>query len=38
MIAFDGVGYGLYVHDGGSSVIEILYCPWCGKKLLRSGA
>jgi hypothetical protein len=26
-------GYGLIVHDGGSSVIEISYCPWCGTKL-----
>ncbi len=23
-------GYGLIVHDGGSSVIEISFCPWCG--------
>jgi hypothetical protein len=21
------------VHDGGSSVIVISYCPWCGIKL-----
>jgi len=26
-------GYGLIVHDGGSSVIEISFCPWCGAKL-----
>jgi hypothetical protein len=26
-------GYGLIVHDGGSSVLEIAYCPWCGAKL-----
>ncbi len=26
-------GYGLIVHDGGSSVIEIGFCPWCGTKL-----
>src|SRR5580658_7964261 len=26
-------GYGLIVHDGGSSVIEIGFCPWCGSKL-----
>jgi hypothetical protein len=25
--------YGIMVHDGGSSVIEIAYCPWCGSKL-----
>ena len=24
--------YGLIVHDGGSSFIEIEYCPWCGSK------
>jgi len=26
-------GLGIIVHDGGSSAIEIAYCPWCGKKL-----
>lgn len=26
-------GYGLMVHDGGRSVIEIAFCPWCGEKL-----
>jgi hypothetical protein len=31
-----GKGYGLIVHDGGSSVIEISFCPWCGAKLPRS--
>jgi hypothetical protein len=25
--------YGLIVHDGGSSSIEIHFCPWCGSKL-----
>jgi hypothetical protein len=25
--------YGIPIHDGGSSVIEITYCPWCGTKL-----
>lgn len=25
--------YGLMVHDGGSSVVDIAYCPWCGSKL-----
>ena len=25
--------YGLIIHDGGESVINIDYCPWCGKKL-----
>jgi hypothetical protein len=26
-------GYGLMVHDGGSSAIEIAFCPWCGARL-----
>ena len=30
-------GYGLIVHDGGSSVIEISFCPWCGSKLPKIG-
>jgi hypothetical protein len=25
--------YGLIVHDGGSSSIEIEFCPWCGASL-----
>jgi hypothetical protein len=25
--------YGISVLDGGSSYIEICYCPWCSKKL-----
>ena len=24
---------GLFVHDGGTSHIEIKYCPWCGARL-----
>ena len=28
--------YGIPVHDGGSSYIEILVCPWCGKTLPQS--
>ena len=28
--------YGLIVHDGESSSIEISYCPWCGTKLPMS--
>ncbi|WP_425400574.1 DUF6980 family protein [Aeoliella sp.] len=24
---------GLIVHDGGSSMVEIQFCPWCGAKL-----
>lgn len=30
-------GYGLMVHDGGSSVIEIGFCPWCGTQLPSIG-
>jgi hypothetical protein len=26
-------GFGLIIHDGGHSVIEIHFCPWCGTKL-----
>jgi hypothetical protein len=26
-------GYGIIVRDGGSSVVEIAFCPWCGKRL-----
>lgn len=26
-------GFGIIVHDGGTSAIEIAHCPWCGKKL-----
>lgn len=25
--------YGIIIHDGGESSIEIGYCPWCGNKL-----
>jgi hypothetical protein len=25
--------FGIPIHDGGSSYIQINYCPWCGKKL-----
>jgi Domain of unknown function (DUF6980) len=30
-------GYGLIVHDGGSSIIEIEFCPWCGSRLPKIG-
>lgn len=26
-------GYGLMIHDGGSAMIAISYCPWCGVRL-----
>jgi len=29
--AFDQ--FGLIVHDGGSSVVVIRHCPWCGVRL-----
>ena len=25
--------YGIPIHDGGTSMIVIHYCPWCGVKL-----
>jgi hypothetical protein len=25
--------YGIMIHDGGSSMIAISFCPWCGTKL-----
>ncbi|HXQ86113.1 MAG TPA: hypothetical protein VN746_05515 [Gaiella sp.] len=28
--------YGLIVHDGGTSMIVIAYCPWCGANLPSS--
>jgi hypothetical protein len=28
--------YGLIVHDGGTSVVTIGYCPWCGARLPES--
>jgi hypothetical protein len=28
--------YGVIVHDGGSSFIHIMYCPWCGSHLPES--
>ena len=28
--------YAIAVNDGGTSVILIQYCPWCGKKLPTS--
>lgn len=28
--------YGLIIHDGGSSVVAIGYCPWCGTSLRAS--
>ena len=28
--------YGIIIHDGGSSISVIHYCPWCGEKLPKS--
>ena len=28
--------YSLIVHDGGSSLVPIAFCPWCGAKLPES--
>jgi hypothetical protein len=28
--------YGLMVHDGGTSKVRILYCPWCGARFPES--
>jgi hypothetical protein len=25
--------YGLIIHDGGSAVIGMAFCPWCGAAL-----
>jgi hypothetical protein len=25
--------YGLLIHDGGASFVQIAYCPWCGTQL-----
>lgn len=30
--------YGIRIHDGGSSYIEIKHCPWCGARLPPPGA
>ncbi len=29
-------GYGLIVHDGGSSMIAISFCPWCRARLPKT--
>ena len=28
-------GYGIPIHDGGNSYIEIEFCPWCGTRLTK---
>ena len=27
--------FGIPIHDGGTSIIKIVFCPWCGQKLTR---
>jgi hypothetical protein len=31
-------GFGLPIHDGGSSYIEIWFCPWCGTAITPTEA
>ena len=31
---FSSRDYGLRVHDGGTAVMPIDYCPWCGTRLI----
>ena len=33
LIDFVRGGFGIIVHDGSQSVVEIGFCPWCGTKL-----
>jgi hypothetical protein len=33
LIAQANESYGLIIHDGGTSVIAISHCPWCGTLL-----
>ena len=28
--------YGIIIHDGGTSILEIHFCPWCGVELPTS--
>jgi hypothetical protein len=28
--------YGIIVHDGGTSMVRIQFCPWCGTRLPES--
>jgi hypothetical protein len=34
LVRVDGI-FGIPVRDGGSSFIEINYCPWCGQSLSK---
>jgi len=35
LVTFDSKSksYGLIIHDGGSSSIEMKFCPWCGANI-----
>jgi len=28
--------FGIPIHDGGSSVVEINFCPWCGENIKKN--
>lgn len=30
---WDNNTFGIPIHDGGTSIIEINFCPWCGENL-----
>ena len=33
IVIHESNGYGIPIHDGGASFIQIKHCPWCGKRL-----
>jgi hypothetical protein len=35
LIDYNTNGYGIIIHDGGSSYKRIRYCPWCGMTLTK---
>lgn len=37
LVRFGKNGYGLLIHNGGTSFITINFCPWCGAKLPKRG-
>jgi len=32
----DSGTYAIIIHDGGTSGIEINFCPWCGARLTKN--
>jgi len=38
IISLSQHSYGIRVHDGGSASIAIVFCPWCGSKLVARSA